>query len=145
MGIIHECDSTQGVTFIVWDGAILWDDWLKHAQTLMDDPEWLKMSRFLVDMQSVTDTSSIDEDTAKQAANLIGRNREIMARKRGAVVADAEFWRARRFRGLLSKFGTSPVIFNTLDTACLFLSLDLAETRQRIRQMRSKLQAIKRS
>ena len=139
MAIIHESDGQRDMTFIVWDGEVIWDDWLKHMEELMADPEWRRLPRFIADLQTVSDTSTIGDDAIKQAAALISANREILAKKTGAVVADEEFWRARRFGELLSEFGTSTVVFNTLDIACLFLNLDVAETRQTLKQLRAKL------
>ena len=139
MGIIHESDRPRGVTFIVWDGEVVSDDWLKHVRELMADPEWRSLPRFIADFQTVSDTSSIGDHAFKQAAAVISANRDISAKKTGAVVADEEFWRARQFGGLLSEFGASIVGFNTLDIACLFLSINLAETRQTIKQLRTKI------
>jgi len=141
MGIIHECDRQKAITFIVWDGKILWDDWLKHVERFNADPDWRACSHFLADLQTVADTSTIGEEAFKQAAALLGVNREVISRKGGAVVADDEFWRARQFGSLLSEFGTSTLVFNTLDIACSYLGIDKEETRQTIRQLRAELWA----
>ena len=45
------------------------------------------------------------------------------------------------FSGLLAELGTSTVVFNTLDTACLFLSLDVDESRLAIEQLRAQLRS----
>ena len=139
MGIIHECDKQKSITYIVWDGKVAWDDWLQHVEGLNADSDWSACSLFLADLQTVSDTSTIGEEAFEQAAALLGANPEIISRKRGAVVADDEFWRARLLGRLLSEFGTSTLVFNTLDIACSYLGLDKAETHQTIRQLRAKL------
>jgi hypothetical protein len=139
MAIIHKSDTQKGITFNVWDATIVLEDWLKHMSELMADPEWRALPRFIADLQTVTDTTSISDGAVEKAAAILNSNREIMSRKLGAVVAQDEFWRARRFGNLLQQFGTSTITFNTLDTACLFLGLDLTETRQAIRQLRAQL------
>ena len=52
VGITHSSDRQRGLTCIVWDGKVVWDDWLGHVQALMQDPDWRLMTRFNVDLQT---------------------------------------------------------------------------------------------
>jgi hypothetical protein len=139
MGIIHSCDTQRGVTFIVWDGIVTWDDWRQHVAKLLADPGWFATPRFIVDVQTVTDTSSIGMDEMEQVYELFGSGPAILANKRSAVIAKEEFSRAKRFGDLIARFGTSSIVFNTLDTACLFLGIDFKETRQVLEELRAEL------
>jgi hypothetical protein len=139
MAIAHLSDKPKGITFIVWDGKVIWDDWLQHVQDLIADPHWLSTQRFIADMQSVTDASAIQGKDFERAALVLAENRAALNMKTGAVVASAEFWQAQRFGKLIEGLGTSTVVFNTLDTACVFLGIDLIETQHTIEQLRSHL------
>ena len=139
MAITHYSDKQKGITIIVWDGTVVWDDWLEHVQELVIDPHWRSLPRFIADLRSVTDTSAIQEKELELAAIAIAENRAALAMKTGAVVASDEFWQAQRFGKLIEGFGTSTIVFNTLETACVFLGLDPIETSQSIEQLRSQL------
>jgi hypothetical protein len=141
MAITHYSDKQKGITVIVWDGKVVWSDWLRHVQDLMVDPHWRSMQRFIADLQSVTDTSTIQEKEFELAAIAIAENREALALKTGAVVASQEFWQAQRFIRLIERFGTSTVVFNTVETACVFLGIDPIDTRHTIEQLRSQLRS----
>lgn len=141
MAITHYSDKQKGITVIVWDGKVVWGDWLRHVQDLMVDPHWRSMQRFIADLQSVTDTSTIQEKEFELAAIAIAENREALALKTGAVVASQEFWQAHRFIRLIERFGTSTVVFNTVETACVFLGIDPIDTRHTIEQLRSQLRS----
>ena len=141
MAIAHYSDKQKGITCIVWDGQVVWDDWLRHVQDLTVDPHWLSMPRFIADLQSVTDTSTIQEKEFERAAIALAENREALALKTGAVVASQEFWQAQRFGRLIERLGTSTVVFNTLDTACVFLGIDPTETHYTIERLRSQLRS----
>ena len=110
-------------------------------ETLTTDPAWRVCPRFLADLQTVSDTATIGDEAIERAAALLAADPEIISKKRGAAVADREFWKARQFGRSLSEFGTSTVVFKTLEIACSYLGLDKAETRQKIRQLRAKLRA----
>ena len=141
MAIAHYSDKQKGITVIVWDGKVVWGDWLRRVQDLMVDPHWRSMQRFIADLQSVTDTSTIQEKEFELAAIAIAENREALALKPGAVVASQEFWQAQRFIRLIERFGTSTVVFNTVETACVFLGIDPIDTRHTIEQLRSQLRS----
>lgn len=141
MGILHLADRKQGVTFIVWDGVVTWDHWLKHMHALKADPNWYHTTRFIADLQTVSDTSSISEQQVDQAMEIFGGNPPIVAGKRGALVAQEEFHRANKVGDLIARFGALSVTFNSLDTACIFLGLNLAETRRTLEQLRAEIRS----
>jgi hypothetical protein len=66
-----------------------------------------------------------------------------VAGKRGALVAQEEFRRANKIGDLLAaRFGASSVTFNRLDTACIFLGLNLAEIRRTLEQLRAEIRSV---
>jgi hypothetical protein len=141
MGIIHLSDRQRGVSFIVWDGEVTADDWLRHIKALVADPDWPAIPRFITDLRTVSDTSTIGVQEVNRITDVFGENLETFTRKTNAVVARDEFRRAKRFGELIERFGTFSVVFNSLDTACIFLGIDLEDTRQTIEELRFRLRA----
>lgn len=139
MGILHQYDGQRGVLHIVWDGIVTWRDWSKQIENVTGDPLWRSSQRFLADLRSVTDTSTIGPAEVDEAVKLFSADRDSLTHKRGAIIALQEFGRARRFADLLTRFGSSVVIFNNIDTACLFLGLDVAETNRLLEGLRRQL------
>ena len=117
------------------------DEWLKHIHALKADLNWPHTAGFIVDLQTVSDTSSISDQQVDQTMEAFGVDRPIVAGKRGALVAQEEFRRANKIGDLIARFGASSVTFNSLDTACIFLGLNLAETRRRLEQLRAEIRS----
>jgi hypothetical protein len=141
MGIVHHIDRQKGVVLVVWDGQVTWANWYEHARVLRADPDWPMIQRFLVDLQSVTDTSSIADEEIDQIKTVFTSGQPVLVGKRSAIIASREFRRASRFAKLVERFGTSTVVFNNLDTACLFLDIDFMETHKTLERLRTKLRS----
>jgi hypothetical protein len=73
--------------------------------------------------------------------SIFASNQAALANKRAAVVARDVFGKAGRFVNQMAHFGTSMVVFNNLDTACLFLGIDLEETGQALGRLRATLRS----
>jgi len=139
MGILHFSDGQRGIIYIVWDDVVTWQAWLNQIEKITSDPLWQSSHRFLADLRSVTDTSTIGLAEVAEAVKAFSADRNSLLYKRGAVIALNEFVRARTFADLLARFGTSVVIFNNLDTACLYLGLDVLETGRMLKGLRRQL------
>ena len=142
MGILHSFDRARGVIYTVWDGPVTWLEWRQHASAIILEEDWQRSSRFIVDLRSVTDTSSITVEEVEQASALFTANQDVLSRKRGAVIARDEFRNARRFEDLIASSGLSMVVFNSLDTACLFLGLDVTEASLELDRLRMRLRGV---
>jgi hypothetical protein len=126
MGIPHVCDKQKSIIFVVWDGRVTADD-------------WPNISRVIGDAQTASDTASIGEKEIERVAALFAAHPETVMKKRLAVLANDMFGRARKFSALLSRHGTSAVVFNQLDTACTFLGIDPIEAGETLEQIRLRL------
>ncbi len=125
MAIIQKFDLQKGLIFVVWQGTVTAQEWFRYAHKLTSDSTWTTASRVLADLLSVQSTSSIQNQEIDQAVEIFSANRAGLVGKKLAVLARDEFGKARRFGEYLSHFGTSSVVFNNLDTACLFLGMDI--------------------
>jgi hypothetical protein len=141
MGILHVCDKQKNIIFVVWDGRVTADDWFNQAPKLMAEPDWPYISRVIGDVQTASDTASIGDKEVEVVAALFGTRPEAMINKKLAVLADDQFGKARKFVTLLSRYGTSAVVFNGLDTACIFLGIDPIETGEMLEQIRLRLRS----
>jgi hypothetical protein len=81
----------------------------------------------------------MDEAILQAAADLYGQHSDKVASMRVAIVADNAFWKAIEFERIISRYGASAIVFNTLPTACLWLNLDALEVESRLRQMRAQV------
>jgi len=141
MGITHVCDREKNIIFIVWDGAVTADDWLNQAPKLLAEPDWPNISRLIADVHTATDTASITDTVIEKITALYGARPEIVSKKRLAILANDLFGKARRFGTLLSRYGTSVIVFNRLSTACTFLGIDPTDTGQILDQLRARLRS----
>ena len=139
MGILHYSDRQRGIVFVVWNGKVTWDEWRQHIHQLLADPDWRTTTRFLVDLQTVTDTSSIGDREIEEVRSVFAGDQAALEGKRAAIIALDEFRRASRFAEFIERFSRSAIVFNHLDTACLFLDIDLGEARQVLDQLRLQL------
>jgi hypothetical protein len=79
------------------------------------DPAWPIISRFIVDLPSVTDTSSDGDEEIDPVKTVLSSDQPALSRKRSSIITSREFRRASRFAELVERFGTSRVVLNHLD------------------------------
>ena len=140
MGILQRFDPQKGIVFVVWEGVVTAEEWFGYAQKLVSHPDWADTSRVLGDLLSVKDTSSIQNREIEHATQIFSANPRALRNKKLAVIAGDEFGKARHFEDLLMHFGVSSVVFNNLDTACLFLGVDMLHAYRTLDTMRQELQ-----
>ena len=139
MGILYVCDRQQDIIYIVWDGKVTGDDWLNHAAKLLAEPDWSHISHMITDARTAFDTASIGDKEIKAAAVLFAAHAETLVKKKVAIVANDLFGRAIKLEAQVSRLGVSVVVFNSVDTACIFLNIDPTDARQRLEQLSTSL------
>ena len=139
MAILQRFDEQKGNVFVVWKGVVTAEEWFSKAERLASHPRWPGTPRVLADLLPVTDTSSIQEQEIEHAAGIFARNWKSLRGKKVAVLAKDEFARARYFADLLVRFGFSMVVFNNLDTACLFLGIDVVYAYRELDELRRQM------
>lgn len=137
MGVIYSTDRPNNSIYIVWDGEINIETWLDQVNKLSAEPDWPAISRVVTDTRTASTSVSLDD--IEKAAALFGARPEALRNKKLAVLATGIFGRARAFSTLLERFGVSTIVFNDLDTACIFLGLDPADAGQRLDELRLQL------
>ena len=82
MSIVYRIDRAQGITIVLWDGAVTADEYLAHVRRLLSDADWpLHRHRQLGDLRTAS-VDAIDEATLETAAALFGKHPEITHFKR---------------------------------------------------------------
>jgi hypothetical protein len=126
--------------FVVWKGTVTAETWFRYIPRLVTHRAWSATPNLLADLLSVEDTSSIRNEDMAHAVELLTANAKDLRGRRLAVLAQDEFGKARYFGTLLARFGISLVVFNHLDTACLFLGLDTNYAFRNLHEMRHEVE-----
>ena len=136
MAIIQYLDEDKKLFFVVWHGTVEADEWFHYAAKLTSHPAWSTTPRLLADLRFVRDTSTIGDEEIARAGYIFAKERNGLAGKQLAVVARDQFGKARRFGDLIARFGVALVVFNNLDTACVFLGVEEGYAASRLHEMR---------
>jgi hypothetical protein len=138
MSILYRIDKQHGITFVVWDGVIRANDFLTHVNQLLADADWPPYEHLqLSDLQTATLDPTFDESALQKAANLFGQHPAISNLK-VAIVTQTEFKSATDFERLIVKYLPSVIVFNDLETACLWLGIDIAIALHVLNSLRDK-------
>jgi len=136
MSIVYRVDRERGTAFVVWDGVVTAAQWLAHIRLLLADADWPPDGRrHLSDLRTATPDASIDEAVLKQAADLFGTHPKI-ANLRAAIVAGDAFVKAGIFERLITRHRPFVFVFNTLNPACDWLGIDVADAQRALESLR---------
>ena len=142
MSITHSCDTEKVVIFVVWDREVTWDEWRGQFPRVLTDLDWFAISRLVANVHTLSNRSAMGSTKIEEAAAIFGSNLNAVVRTRVAVIARDEFGKVKYFGDLIARFGARRVVFNSLDTGCVFLGIDLRETRKRLQELRAMLRAV---
>jgi hypothetical protein len=127
MSIRYHLDRKGDLLSILWEGRVTGEEWLAHIRQVTAEPDWPAVTRILADLRGVADIASIHEADITQAVALFRAAPGNLAGKKAAVPAADAFRQATAFQKAIAHFGPRVIVFNTLETACVYLGLDLAE------------------
>jgi hypothetical protein len=141
VGIAHRFDKAQGLTTIVWDGAITVDDWRSHLQALFDDPDWPPGSRNLTDLRSA-DVSDISQGDRAEVLAMYEPHLDKMHGMKSAAIAGDNFDASREFESQKEPAGLSLIVFNDLLNACTWLGIDKTVAQSTVTALRHELRQL---
>jgi hypothetical protein len=125
MSIVYRVDHQKGITYVLWEGVIKEAEVEEHIKRLHADPEWPPPGRLqLVDLRSVVGGARTEPEKLKKAAELSGEDPEKIKKMKMAVVASEAFTKSTVFQGFMAAYPISVIVFNSLDTACLWLGIN---------------------
>jgi hypothetical protein len=81
----------------------------------------------------------MDEAALEKAADLYGQDPQKIANMKAAIVAGDAFQKAVTFERLITRYGASVIVFNSLATACTWLNLNEGEVKGALQDLRLQL------
>jgi hypothetical protein len=140
MGIAYRCDSATGLSVEVWDGDVSVEQARRHVERLAGDPQWSQSRRIVTDLTSMNPDS---RPTADQIAGLADAFLQELAYLVGdvkwSVIADRTFDDALGFGAHVKHEVRRMIVFNSLATASVWLSLDPGDVQPVIDDLRRRL------
>ncbi|HEV7525210.1 MAG TPA: hypothetical protein VGP92_09595 [Acidimicrobiia bacterium] len=122
----------------VWDGSISPAVWAEAAtkQVALAVTPW--GSRRLTDARTA-ESSGITTEDVEAICALFGRADVDISRVRLAIVANQGWAIAQQVEAGMRKHGVTTLVFNDVDTACVWLGVDPAPTHATIADLRREL------
>jgi hypothetical protein len=128
MSFIYQIEKGNGISYILSYGPFVGEDYLRLIQRLTSDPDWPPRRRLqLTDARLASANTPLDEATMQKAVDLYNVDPEKLIGFRAATVAHETFERAAMFQKFSSGLAPAVIVFNSMDTACLWLGIDLTE------------------
>ena len=140
VGIAYRTDPERDITLTVWHGPVSCEEWREHVQSVVSELDQGSPSRFLADIRSAADVSTITDEHISEMAQLFARG-AYGARAKVAVVAGDLFAGAEQFEHEPSMSGINTIVFNDFATACTWLGLDPDAAVATVRALRAEIDA----
>jgi hypothetical protein len=138
MSIVYRIRKEEDLTLVLWDGVVTADDFLAHVRRLTSDAEWPPPGRLhLADLRITSLDATMDDSILETAADYYGSHSHKLAKMKAAIVAREAFKKAVAFERLVSRYGVTAIVFNSLDTACTWLGVDYGEVGRSLQQLRA--------
>jgi hypothetical protein len=137
MGIAYCHDARARLSVSVWDGEVTSDDRVAHISALASDREWGTGGLLLTDLRGVSRASLPQAEQILEAAGAFLQHLAPQVRTaKWAMVAGDTFDQAKRFGAYIEEEVERLIVFNDLDTACIWLGADKAEVRAIVARLR---------
>jgi hypothetical protein len=139
VGILFRCDREIGCTFELWDRTVSLEQWLESSAKLVADPDWPTGRRHLTDLRTGDTVSAIHDSDLKEISELFSIYAERVAGLKLAMVAEKNQRRPELFAQVVFGIGVEAAVFRSLEEACAWLNVDLAQTESILLSLRAQL------
>jgi len=136
MGVAFLTDADEGLTVTVWHGDVSAREWRAQVETLVQSRDWQFGPRFLSDIRTAGDVSSIDDDDVNEMADRFAEAVSETPGIRVAVVAADLFDGARGFELEVERHGVQTGVFGDVGDACAWLGVDQRAAEHSIDRLR---------
>lgn len=136
MGIDYICKPNLKLTIAVWDGIVTWDYWRGHLHRMFSDPAYAPMQLQITDLRFSSISPTIADAEIQAMRELLADQRERVSLKKVAIVAGDEWRKLKLAEFALQTISVNSIVFNDLNTACLWLGVNVVEVGQDIKQLR---------
>ena len=134
MGIAYRYLDHEDLVITVGDAVVTRDELVAFAERQVADPMWPFGARRLADLTTVE--SDLSPDDVEAAAAVYAASNPTMRGVQHALIASRRWDLARVFESHLDDLGSTAIVFNTLDTACTWLGVDVDSTRSVVNELR---------
>ena len=139
MGIAYVCKPNRKLAVVVWDGLVTAEAWREHLQRMLIDPDYAPMQSQITDLRYSSISPTISDDQIRAMVDRIDSQRKNISLSKFAIVAGSEWNKPQQVAVGLQSISITPIVFNDLNTACLWLGVDLLEVDKDIQQIRLEL------
>ena len=139
MGIDYICKPDLKLAVVAWDGNITWDYWQEHLRRIFSDPAYAPMQMQISDLRFSSISPTISNDEIQAMRDLLADQRERLSLKKIAMVAGDDWRKLKLAEFALHTISINSIVFNDLNTACLWLGVNVVEVGQEIKRLRIKL------
>jgi hypothetical protein len=139
MRIDYICKPNLKLAIAVWDGSVTWDNWQAHLHRMFSDPAYAPMQIQITDLRFSSINPTISNDEIQAMRNLLADQRERISLNKVAIVAGDDWSKPKLAEFALQTISVNSIVFNDLNTACLWLGVNVVEVGQDIEQIRIKL------
>jgi hypothetical protein len=142
VSIAFRCEVPLRCAFIVWDGDVTPDQWIAHLEKRVNDPAYWSCTRVLIDLTTIRSHEDITDDVIREMAARWRGHAPQAGHLSWAIVPNGAWNRARKVEEELETFpGIHTMLFNHTETACIWLGVDLAQSRRVLADVRDQLRA----
>ena len=142
MPIAYRCDPRRRLVVNVYDGDVSFEEWRAHIAGILEDPAWRATTKSLSDMSQARLTPLTDEHRAEmfdlfatQLLRAAGRPMAIIGGASPGTERDVE-------RDAIARLGARPIVFTSLTTACIWLSVDEPVVAAVVAELRAALRRV---
>jgi hypothetical protein len=137
MGIAYQPDGPHGLSIEAWVGEVTLDDARAHLAGLADVPAWGETGRVLTDLSGMSPLALPSREEVAFLARTFEQHIADHSRTaHWAVVANVAYKRASEFGDELVPGGRRLEVFLELESACIWLGVDLSEVRPALKALR---------
>jgi hypothetical protein len=139
MSMVYSLDASKSMAFAIWDGVISAEEWSQSITAFLAEPELQTVGSVIVDAQHLTDDSSITDADIDEYNGVFARVLQATNRMKFALVTGYVFGKRGKVEHALMCMGVVVVIFNLLETACIYLDIPLQETQRTLDELRARV------
>jgi hypothetical protein len=138
MGIAHRYVESEDLIVTVWHGAVTWEQWAAVVRHQVSDPTWSYGRRRLTDARDA-DTSGLTPDHVDAISAMYDATGSGIGGTQLAIVANDVSALAEHVERSLVALRVTTFIFNSIEIACAWLSVDAGITHHVIAELRAEL------
>lgn len=132
----------SGLVLVVWAGNVAREALFEGERRLLTDPKLPSAPQVFVDITRASFETSIGEKEFQHLADLYQLHRDKTAGARVAILAGKDFERASLHGRVAEREKVNVMVFNTFNTACLWLGVKESEVREGLERIYSELPGI---